>query len=62
MKIGDVVVPVRDDYRPETGEVAYRVVAVDPPKVKMVTFYFTFGWLTEEEFFELRQKEPRVAP
>lgn len=27
-----------------------------------VTYYLGWGWLTEQEYFKLRQSEPRMGP
>lgn len=50
--------------RPE-GEKFFRIKESDgglPAKKEEVKFYEGFGWLTDEELFDLRQKEPRIAP
>ncbi len=63
MKIDDVVDSEGGEViSPKTGQNGHRVVSLGPVKTEKVTFYFGFGWLTDDELFELRQKEPRLAP
>lgn len=51
-----------DCTSPKSGDVGYRVTSIWPQKTVKVIFYHGFGWLTDEERAELRQKEPRLAP
>ena len=44
---------------PTEGEVGWKI---GPKGWIKVTFYFTFGWLTDDELFDLRQTDPRIAP
>jgi hypothetical protein len=35
---------------------------IDNNRREEVFFYVIFGWLSNKELFEVRQKDPRIAP
>ena len=48
--------------KPKPGKPAYRIIKLNPIKVKAVRFYSGFGWLTQNELTELRLTDARLAP
>lgn len=67
LKKGDIVIDILNldpvIVSPKEGSVAFRITSPKRwCKSVVVTFYSGFGWLTEQEYFELRQREPRIAP
>lgn len=70
LQVGDVV----DDenelnllVNPGEGDVGYRYeegesVLCGRVVFKKVTYLSGWGWLTEQEYFKLRQSEPRMGP
>lgn len=51
-----------DCINPKVGDIGYRVTIIWPQKTVKVVYYHGFGWLTDEEWADLRQREPRLAP
>ena len=53
--------PIEDE--PRSGTTGLRVKREDGSIVdEEVTFYIGLGWLTEGQYFEERQRDPRGAP
>lgn len=50
---------------PKSGDEGLRAQAIPDNSGYMfvrVTFYLGLGWLSDRELFDLRQREPRMAP